>query len=89
MKRYGFLFEKICDIDNIKLAHKNAKKGKTKYLDVKMVDNNIDHFSFKIKKMLESETFENSKYIIYKKRCGNKVRDIYKLPYYPDRIIVL
>ena len=30
MKRYGNLYEKIIDIDNIRLAHKNARKNKTK-----------------------------------------------------------
>ena len=38
MKRYGYLFEKITDIDNIKLAHKNARKKKTHYDEVKEVD---------------------------------------------------
>jgi RNA-directed DNA polymerase len=39
MKRYGNLFEKIISIDNLKLAHKNARKGKTYYKDIKMIDN--------------------------------------------------
>ena len=34
MKRYGNLFDKICDIENIKLAHKNARKKKTHYKEV-------------------------------------------------------
>ena len=34
MKRYGNLFEKITDIDNIRLAHKNARKNKTKYKEI-------------------------------------------------------
>ena len=29
MKRFGYLFEKIVDIENIKLAHKNARRGKS------------------------------------------------------------
>lgn len=28
MKRYGFLYQQIYDIENIKLAIKNASKGK-------------------------------------------------------------
>ena len=43
MKRYGNLFEKIIDMDNLRLAHKNASKGKSKYKDVKMVNTNIDY----------------------------------------------
>lgn len=28
MKRYGHLYEKIYDMENLKLAHQHAKKGK-------------------------------------------------------------
>lgn len=28
MKRVGNLYSKICDMDNLKLAHQNARKGK-------------------------------------------------------------
>lgn len=38
MKRYGNLYPKIYDMDNLTLAHKNAKKGKGWYQEVKMVD---------------------------------------------------
>ena len=87
MKRYGNLYESICDIDNIKLAHKNARKGKTHYKEVKEVDANIDYYCNKIKLMLESKEFRNSTYTIFTKNDKGKKREIYKLPYFPDRII--
>ena len=31
MKRFGNLFEQVCSMDNLRLAHKNARKGKTLY----------------------------------------------------------
>jgi len=31
MKRYGHLYEKITDPENIRLAHKNASRGKMHY----------------------------------------------------------
>ena len=34
------LWEAICDMENLKLAHQNAKKGKGWYAEVKMVDLN-------------------------------------------------
>ena len=40
MKRYGNLYHKIYDLENIRLAHKNAKKGKAHYSEVKMVEAN-------------------------------------------------
>lgn len=40
MKRHGHLFERIVDMDNLILAHKNARLGKAHYFEVKMVDRN-------------------------------------------------
>lgn len=87
MKRYGNLFHKIYDLDNIKLAHKNARKGKTFYREVKMVDADIDRFALEIQSMLSNKTFKNSEYTVFNKMDKGKLREIYKLPYYPDRII--
>lgn len=38
MKRVGNLYEKIYDLENLEKAHKNARKGKTWYEQVKCVD---------------------------------------------------
>jgi len=87
MKRFGNLFHKIHDLDNIKLAHKNARKGKTHYTEVKMVDEELDKYALEIQDMLKNKTFKNSDYIVFSKLDKGKVREIYKLPYFPDRII--
>lgn len=88
MKRYGHLYEKVCDMDNMRLAHKNAKKGKSHYREVKMVDANPDLYLSALQYILIDKSFRNSKYeIITKKTDSGKIRDIYKLPYYPDRIV--
>lgn len=44
MKRVGGLYEKICSMENLKLAHKQARKGKTFYKEVQMVDANSDYY---------------------------------------------
>jgi RNA-directed DNA polymerase len=87
MKRINNLYDKIIDIDNIKLAHKNAKKGKKPTRQTKMVDSDINYYCNEIKKNLQDKTFKNSEYVVFSKKCGKKIREIYKLPYYPDRII--
>ena len=88
MKRYGYLFEKVYDIENIKLAHHNARKGKTYYSEVRMVDKNPAKYFQAIQDMLKNKTYKNSEYkIMSKKTDSGKVRKIFKLPYYPDRII--
>jgi len=87
MKRYGNLYPKIWDMDNIRLAHKNARKGKLHYQEVQMVNGNEEYYFSQIHDMLKNKTFRNSEYEIFIKRDSGKERQIYKLPYYPDRII--
>lgn len=38
MKRYGNLYEKICSMENLELAFKNAKKGKGWYKEVQQIE---------------------------------------------------
>lgn len=40
MKRYGNIFKDIVDIENILEAHRQARKDKSHYREVKMVDKN-------------------------------------------------
>lgn len=87
MKRHGNLFEKIVDIDNIKLAHKNARRGKTNYTEVKMVDADIDKYCYEIQRLLITKEFTTAEYEMFVKKDKGKLREIYKLPYFPDRIV--
>lgn len=87
MKRYNNLYSKIHDMENIKLAHKNAKKGKAHYSEVKMVDADPDRYFKRIHEMLRNKTFKNSEYKMFIKVDKGKKREIFKLPYFPDRII--
>lgn len=87
MKRFGSLYEKIYDINNIRLAHSNARKGKSRYSEVKRVDANPEYYFLQIQNMLRDKTFKNAEYHVFKRMFGKKEREIFKLPYFPDRII--
>ncbi len=87
MNRYGQLFAKITDINNIIKAHGNARKGKLHYSMVKMVDKDILGYCTKIQKMLLDHSYTTSKYHIFDINDRGKQREICDLPYYPDRII--
>ena len=87
MKRYGNLYEKICDIDNLRLAHKNARKDKSHYKAVQKVDSNPDYYLSQIRDMLVNKTYEVSPYKLRKIMDKGKERELSKLPYFPDRII--
>lgn len=86
MKRYGNLFEKICSMDNLVQAHQNAKKNKGWYKEVKMVDSNPEYYLGELQQMLLNHTYHTSKYEKFIKKEGSKEREIFKLPYFPDRI---
>jgi hypothetical protein len=87
VKRYGNLYEKIYDMDNLRLAHRNARKNKAYYKEVQMINENEDIYLKQIQNMLISKTYETSRYEVFKKWDRTKEREIYKLPYYPDRIV--
>lgn len=89
MKRIGNVYEKICDADNILLAHNNAKKGKMHYSEVKYVENNLCECINYIQKILKEKkyvlTAEDYSFQLINDK--GKERELYKLPYYPHRII--
>ncbi len=87
MKRYGNLWGQITSYDNILAAHRAARKGKFHYKEVKMVNSNEEFYIREIQKLLTEKTFTTSPYEIFDKFDGRKLRTLYKLPYYPDRIV--
>lgn len=86
MKRYGFLFNKICDMENLKLALKNAKKGKGWYKEVKQIEERPAYYLAGLQWMLKTGNYHTSEYGTFRKVEGKKEREIYKLPFFPDRI---
>jgi RNA-directed DNA polymerase len=86
LKRYGYLYEKIYDMDNLILAHHNARKGKGWYQEVKMVDANPEYYLTKLQEMLINKTYQTSEYETFIEKDSGKEREIFKLPYFPDRI---
>jgi len=87
MKRYNNLYEKMIAVDNINTAYKNAKIGKRHYREVIEIDRNPGVYIDKLHHILKSEQFINSDYVVFKRFTGHKEREIYKLPFFPDRIV--
>lgn len=86
MKDTGDLFSKICDMDNLRKAHKNAKRGKGWYAEVKRIEKDLDHYLRRLQENLIEHRYHTSDYETFVRKEGSKEREIYKLPYYPDRI---
>ena len=87
MKRYGNLYAKTWDMENIREAHRNAQRGKKHYREVQMVNADPEKYLTQIQITLRDKTFRNSPYEVFTKIDSGKEREIYKLPYFPDRII--
>lgn len=87
MKRYGNLWETITDFDNLLYAHKQAKRGKSHYREVQMVDSDPEYYIRWIQEELKNKTFTTSEYEVMDRWDGRKMRVIHKLPYFPDRIV--
>lgn len=89
MKRVGFIYDKICDVDNIKIAIVNSSKGKRNQNRVKRVLADTDYFANKIRDMLANKTYEPAPYVEKTIQDGatKKTRTICKPQYFPDQII--
>lgn len=85
-KKVGYLLEKLCDIQNIELADDNARRNKPKSRKyIIKHDKNRDLENWQLSNQLWNLTYKTSKYDIFK-IYEPKEREIYRLPYYPDRI---
>jgi hypothetical protein len=73
-------------MENLKLAHKNSRKGKGWYEEVKLIDANEDENLNALQEMLKNKTYRTSEYKTFMRTDGGKTREIFKLPYFPDRI---
>ena len=89
MKREGFIYEKICHKENIRVAIMSASKGKRNRDDVKRVLSNITHYVDKIHSILINESYVPNDYKVatIKEGISKKERTIYKPNFYPDQII--
>ncbi len=86
MKRKNNLFESICSVDNLHAANVKAQKGKKHYREIVKLNAVKDEKMQELHKSLVSGEFKNSQYETFTK-AEPKHRVIYRLPYYPDRIV--
>ena len=86
MKRYDNLYERICSIENLRLAEKRARKGKEGTYGVKVFDRDAEQNLWRLHDTLMARGYRTSEYSIFRVH-EPKERVIYRLPFYPDRIM--
>ena len=88
VKRLNNLFEQITTLDNLRLADKKARRGKLKSYGVQKHIQNSEENLQQLLVLLKEGTFKTSSYDIFNLVTdAGKERKIYRLPYYPDRIL--
>jgi len=86
MKRIGHLYGKIISIENLQRADEKARCGKSHTYGVRVHDKNREANILALHEALLTKTFKTSPYDIFTMH-EPKERIIYRLPYYPDRIL--
>ena len=86
MKRLDNLFDQICSVENLQAADVIAQKGKSKQLSVIQHNANQGENIQNLHHALLNKTFTTSEYTHFTIKDPKK-RIIYRLPYYPDRIV--
>lgn len=89
MKRIGNLYDKITDMDNIRIAIQNAAKGKKRRKKVYDILNNLEQSTIQLRNILINENYIPSPYSksIIKDGKRQKERIIHKPQYFPDQCI--
>lgn len=85
MKRIGNIYQKMYSTENLLLAEKNARKGKSGQYGVFAFDKNPEANILHLQDMLQSRTYNTSRYTL-KTVYEPKERLVYCLPYFPDRV---
>ena len=85
MKRIGNLFDTIISLENLQLADEKARKGKVHSYGVQLHDKNREANLLSLHESLKNQTFKTSNYHIFT-IFEPKERQIFRLPYFPDRI---
>lgn len=86
MKRIGNLYDKIISVDNLRLADIKARRGKHRTYGVRYHDRNREANILALHEALLTRTYKTSPYEVFT-IFEPKERLIYRLPYYPDRIV--
>lgn len=86
MKRRGNLWQEIISLENLRAADIIAQKGKDNQYGVILFNRNREANLQALHIALRDKTFRTSSYDIFTIR-EPKEREIFRLPYYPDRIV--
>jgi len=85
VRRIKNLYQEICSMKNLLLADEKARKGKAWQYGVRIHEKNRDGNLLVLQDQLLNKTYKTSHYTTFKV-YEPKEREVFRLPYYPDRI---
>lgn len=85
MNRKGNLFNEIISIENLQIADEKAQKGKKNQYGVQLHNKNRESNILLLHEMLKNRSYKTSEYDVFKV-YEPKEREVFRLPYFPDRI---
>ena len=86
MKRKGNLFQQIVSLENLRAADVKAQKGKAEQFGVIAHNKCREQNILALNEMLKSGNYKTSPYTTFT-IYEPKEREIFRLPYFPDRIM--
>lgn len=86
MKREGNLFAKVCCLENLEQAELTARQGKGNQYGIRIFDRDRSANLMELRDMLLYGEYSTSKYSVFTVH-DPKEREVFRLPYYPDRIV--
>lgn len=86
MKRLNNLYDRICSLDNLAAADAIARKGKSNQYGIRIHDRNKEGNLAQLRRDLLTRQFRTSNYTTFKV-FEPKEREVFRLPYFPDRIV--
>lgn len=88
MKTLNNVWDTFCSKETCKEAIRNAAKNKRKYRKVRRILKKLDEKAETLSTMMREGTFVPSPYVTETMKTEyGKEREIFKLPYYPDRCV--
>lgn len=85
MKRIGYIYEKICSPENLRLAYEKARMGKTTRYGVVLFEKRLEQNLQQLQIELVDGSYKTSEYSVFT-IFEPKEREIYRLPF-RDRVV--
>lgn len=87
VKRYGYIWEKVCSMENIANAYLESRRGKTCEPDVMAVSQDPMPYLQEVRRLLLTKEYRSGEYRAISIHERGKDRVVFDVDYFPHRIV--